>query len=533
MLRSMQKCQHHTCMSKDQPLILAHPPGEQPVVELTRDSPIPVDTYAGRIDVDWDPNAAVTPLGQLPFFIEYLKLAGLFDGWVAGCPIQYTSPNAPTKRDLLGTVLLSVLSGHWRYAHITALRADTVSPPLLGMAKVLSEDAVRRGLAKIDPVAGETWIQENLDYVTRPLLREPWILDVDTTVKPLFGNQEGAVVGYNPGKPGRPSHSYHSYLIANLRLVLDVEVHDGNQTSSKHGAPGLWALLDRLGRDCWPALLRGDSGWGNEAVMREAEQRGQPYLFRLRMTANVRRAIERAMDGAWTGAGHGWEGQSTRLRLDGWSRQRRVVLLRRKLEGAPPTGEPDRSGQHLLSFATVDARKQVWEYGALVTSSNAEILTLGQAYRDRADCENDFDEFKNQWGWAGFTTQDRARCQLMARSVALVANWWNLFVRLADPDHHREAITSRPLLLTAIGRQTQHARRTTLHVSSPHGRHRWARHAFTRIAAFFTTLRQTAEQLTPLDRWYRILSQALVKYLHGRQLEPPRRIQADAATAMG
>jgi len=44
---------------------------------------------------------------------------------------------------------------------------------------------------------------------------------------------------------------------------------------------------------------------------------------------------------------------------------------------------------------------------------------------------------------------------------------------------------------------------------------------------------KTAEQLTPLDRWYRILSQALVKYLHGRQLEPPRQIQADAATSHG
>ena len=520
-------------MSEHHNLISTHPAGEQPLVEPVATGPVPVDTYAGRIDVEWDPDAAVTPLGQLPFFIEYLKQAGLFDGWIAGCPIQYTSPNAPSKRDLLGTVLLSILSGHWRYAHITALRSDPVSPSLLGMKRVLSEDAVRRGLAKVDPEAGGAWLQENLDYVTRPLLREPWILDVDTTVKPLFGHQEGAVVGYNPTKPGRPSHSYHSYLIANLRLVLDVEVHDGNQTASKHGAPGLWALLDRLGRDCWPSLLRGDTGWGNEAVMREAEQRDLPYLFRIRLTANVRRAIERAANGPWADAGRGWQGQSIHLRLDGWGRQRRVVLLRRKLEGALAISEQDANGQQLLSFATVDARKQVWEYGALVTSTDAEILTLGQAYRDRADCENDFDEFKNQWGWAGFTTQDRNRCQLMARSVALIANWWNLFARLADPDHHREAITSRPLLLTAIGRQTQHAGRTTLRVSSPHGRHRWARQAFTRIGVFFADLRQTAEQLTPLDRWYRILSQALMKYLHGRRLEPPRRIQADGATAMG
>ena len=130
-------------------------------------------------------------------------------------------------------------------------------------------------------------------------------------------------------------------------------------------------------------------------------------------------------------------------------------------------------------------------------------------------------------------SRNRNRCQVMARSVALVANWWNLYVRLADPDHHREAITTRPLLLTAIGRQIQHAGRTTLQVSSSHARHAWARQAFTRIGAFFADLRQTAEQLTQLDRWYRILSQALVKYLHGRSLRPPKRIQADGPTVMG
>src|SRR6266849_1611561 len=139
------------------------PMGEQPVVERVSAGPVVADTFAGRIHVEWDSGALVTPLGQLPFFIEYLKQGGLFDGFVADCPLHYTSPNAPTKRDVLGTVLLSVLQGH-------------------------------------------------LDYTTRPLLSEPWILDIDTTVKPLYGHQEGAVVSYNPHKPGRPSHSYHCYM---------------------------------------------------------------------------------------------------------------------------------------------------------------------------------------------------------------------------------------------------------------------------------------------------------------------------------
>ena len=55
---------------------------------------IVADTFAGRVHVEWATDAMVTPLGQLPFFIEYLKQGGLFDGWVADCPLHYTSPNA-------------------------------------------------------------------------------------------------------------------------------------------------------------------------------------------------------------------------------------------------------------------------------------------------------------------------------------------------------------------------------------------------------------------------------------------------------
>src|SRR6478736_4157230 len=91
----------------------------------------------------------------------------------------------------------------------------------------------------------------------------------------------------------------------------------------------------------------------------------------------------------------------------------------------------------------------------------------------------------------------------MAGCVALVFNWWNLFVRLADPAHHREAISCRPLLLQAIGRQTSHAGRTTVTITSSHGEHARARAALTRIAGFFAHLRKTAEQLTALERWYR------------------------------
>ena len=108
----------------------SHPVGELPSVERDVDpGPVVVDTYAGPVQVEWNPDASVTPHGHLVFFVEYLKLGGLFDALVADCPLVYTSPNAPSKRDVLGTAVLSVVNGQRRYAHITALRGDTVIPP--------------------------------------------------------------------------------------------------------------------------------------------------------------------------------------------------------------------------------------------------------------------------------------------------------------------------------------------------------------------------------------------------------------------
>ena len=40
--------------------------------------------------------------------------------------------------------------------------------------------------------------------------------------------------------------------------------------------------------------------------------------------------------------------------------------------------------------------------------------------------------------------------------MALIYNWWSWYVRLAHPKTRLEAITSRPKLLSAVGRLTSH-----------------------------------------------------------------------------
>ncbi|MBK8816546.1 MAG: lipase maturation factor family protein [Methylococcaceae bacterium] len=258
-------------------------------------------------------------------------------------------------------------------------------------------------------------------------------------------------------------------------------------------------------REHWPALLRGDRDWGTEANLQAAEQAGLPYLFKLRLTSNTRRLVERLMLGnQWVKAGQGWQAAESELRLTGWSCARRVVVLRRQLKKNLAVVGQNQQGPRQLSFAELtDDDVAVYEYSVLVTSLDIEMLSVAQLYRDRADAENSFDELKNHWGWGGFTTQDLKRCRFMARITALVYNWWSLFVRLADPDRHTEAITSRPLMLYGIGRQTRHAGQTRLTVSSTHAEAVKVEQCYRRIAAFFKELWATAEQFNAQQRWCR------------------------------
>jgi hypothetical protein len=94
---------------------------------------------------------------------------------------------------------------------------------------------------------------------------------------------------------------------------------------------------------------------------------------------------------------------------------------------------------------------RLWEYAVMVADAQYPIEAIGQLYRDRADCENGFDELKNQWGLSGFTTQDINRCQTTAQACALVYNGWSWYCRTANPTARMEAITSRPLPLAAVG----------------------------------------------------------------------------------
>ncbi len=459
-----------------------------------------VDTVGGRVQVRWNTDRAATPLGQLAFFIEFLNLTGLYRRWEEDCPLQYVGPHGSRTQDIIGTWFLSVLAGHRGYAHIAALRADALSPQLLGLTTVVSEDTVRRALIALDEGAGRRWMQTHLDASVWPLLNAPWILDVDVTIKPLYGKQEGAVLGYNPKKPGRPSHAYHTYQMAGLRLMLGIAVAAGNQSHSNTTLPGLIELMERLPIEKRPHLVRGDAGAGGEPTMAALEAQGQSYLFKQRFTVYVTYSDCAFARSLVSPRRLGRRSGNPTDRA--WSRSRRIVVLRRPLIGETLLCENEEQLQ--LAFVEKERPIKGYEYAVLVTDLSHELHMIAQLYRDRGDAENTFDEIKNQWGWTGFTTHDLKRCQLSAMAVALVYNWWSTFVRLAHPEARLEAITARPLLLSGIGELTHLGGETHLAITPMHAKAGFAKDLLTQVSRRLNEWKHTAEQLKTISVWQRV-----------------------------
>jgi hypothetical protein len=409
------------------------------------------------------------------------------------------------------------------------------------MSRIVGDESLRRALAHIAPAPSSKhseaerrvqqaqtqkaweWMDQALLESVQHALNTAWILDIDTTVKTLFGHQKGAEIGYNPHKPGRPSHTVHTYWVANLRLVLQAVVQGGKSGSAAHSLPGLIELIDRLPADQRPQLVRGDCAFGTENVMCELEDIDQPYLFKLRQSPNVKRLIERQFRRAdWVDAGQCWQACEDSLTLTGWTCARRVIVMRRAVKDTVITAAapPKRAGkkatkkgvqvaaQLALYLPDENGPIKVWEYVVLVTNGTYSVAEMAQLYRDRADCENGFDELKNMWGWGGYSTRDIERCNLSARAVALIYNWWSWYVRLAHPKARLEAVTSRPMLLAAVGRITESGGQKRILLSLTHAAASHVKMLVANVRNGLEHIRETAPQLALGESW-----QALVHYI--------------------
>jgi hypothetical protein len=402
----------------------------------------------------------LTPLGGLIAFASFINELGVLDVLSENIPIKRTSNNALPIRDILvGFMLTSLLDGK-HFSDIRFVQDDPVVGEAFGVTKrIPGDDTVRRLFEKIDSDVGRK-VMYNANKYLFESLPDYYILDWDSTVTTRYGNQEGVEVGYNPTKPGRGSHHPLVCSVAGVRLCPDIEMRPGNAHTAAGWIENMENLFAELPKNKQPWLNRADVGFCGEKFLKwheESEERPH-YLFKLKQTARVREATANVKDEQWEGNAsiNALQLAECKIKLSSWDRERRVVVGRRLVSKE----SPENSG---TLFGTCK-----YKYMAFVTDLQIEQFTCWQIsdlYDKRADCENIFDELKNQWGLSGFCSQQQNVTEFAARMTLFTYNLWSLFVRFFNIDSHQEAKTSRRNFMLLPAKLVKSGRQKTVHIS--------------------------------------------------------------------
>ena len=101
---------------------------------------------------------------QLVFFAQFRHAGQRWERFLKNCPLTHTGNRGCKVVHVLGPAFMSVPAGHWRYAHLNAIRGDAAHPNVLGVTSTVSEDVVRDALKRVPEVSATQWLSNWLDF---------------------------------------------------------------------------------------------------------------------------------------------------------------------------------------------------------------------------------------------------------------------------------------------------------------------------------------------------------------------------------
>ena len=311
--------------------------------------------------------------------------------------LKRSSGVAYKMQTVLRMLLDLFLVGEHRVFGLEALAADPLFVRLCG-GVIPSLDTVYRDLTRFDDeslsVLEDMMAQHGLAELRRKRLRVAH-LDIDTTVEPLFGGQEGALPGPNPHYHGRPS--YHPVLarIAETDTCVGAKLRPGDTAFGAAEVPLIERLIDRTRGAVGPSCLlyvRIDGAADCTEIMSAIDHKGAFFLTKARMTPDLCGAVATTL--RWTTVDRDADEKPLRqVAIINFARQEwrqrglavRVIAVRTR----------DRwSGKQIYLWEDDEYTAQVFLTNDFTTAPE----DLAQKYNERAGIEPLIGELKSAWG---------------------------------------------------------------------------------------------------------------------------------------
>jgi hypothetical protein len=358
------------------------------------------------------------------------------------------------------------IAGETRVFGLEALAADPLFVRLAG-GVVPSIDTVYRDLCRFDDEAVrdlESLVaDQGLMGVRRR--REATHLDIDTTVEPVFGSQEGALPGPNPRYHGRPSYHPIVAFIAELGTCAGALLRPGNRGLGDDDASIVRRWVWRARQALHPRAIltvRMDAGADCSKILRAVHDCRARFIVKAKLSPDLCRTI--TLTKRWTTVDWDADGRPSRqvaeieFQREGWprgDRRFRVIAVRSR----------DRDvGKQIFLWNELEYTVQAF----ITNDPIADADNVAREYDGRAEIEPQIGECKHGWDIDKVPSRDFRANHTMLLIKLLAHNLMRRFVSWIAPRFSAWRITwIRRVLIAVAGRLIHSGRQWCLRLP-PH-----------------------------------------------------------------
>lgn len=325
------------------------------------------------------------------------------------------------------------------------LRNDPILSAVLGKEALASQPTLSRFFNRMDDSTLRQFddimcqLRKKIYSIRMP---EFVLFDIDTTLLPTYGKQEGAGFNYHYRAFG-----YHPFLCYDGLTgdLLRVRLRDGTDYCSKDAAKFMEPLIAEY-REDYPGIQlysRGDSGFASPELYDLFEDNCVKYAIRLKINQTLMKLAQDKEEDLMKVTRHNMVDYAVvygefYYQASSWREPRRVVF---KIE------KPYNQMTYMYTFIVTNMEElghwQVIEY-----------------YCNRGRMENFIGEGKQGFGFASVSSRSRTVNANRLQLHALVYNIFNWFRRLALPKHmNKNLVDTVRLKLLKIAAKVVHSSR--------------------------------------------------------------------------
>lgn len=319
--------------------------------------------------------------GILPVhnFMKKLKVGKIFQEMIT-IPEHHNTQFS--LKQILTSIILGLISGQNRIIKIESFTHDPLVQKLVQLKKNLDKDTIIGKIKKFTFKHTNQLMEINGRF-SRQVHKKPNvtqdILDIDSSVRTVYGRQEGAEKGFNPQRGKRSYHPLFAFLDSTRECVLSW-LRPGDAYTSNNASEFLKQVFALLPRGMKHLLVRADSGFFDDKVMSEIESHaGATYLIKVKLK-NLKSVLSSKEWFEIPGM-PGWSMTDFEYRAGSWKSSRHFSAVRR-----------------VKNVITEGVLFPLYEYDYFCYVSNIEEspLYLHRLYGDRGTSENWIEAVKNQ-----------------------------------------------------------------------------------------------------------------------------------------